>query len=402
MPIFQFRARNNRGEMVTDYVEAPDATGAREAVQSRGLFVLDVVQQAGDDGWQKLVPWLRHIPARDLVAFSRQLAVMAGATIPLVQALRTLVEQSSNVHLKAIALRLAEDVSGGSRLSQSMSSFPWVFNTFFVNMVRAGEVSGRLDETLNFLADEQEKDYDLSTKIKGAMMYPAFVIGGMIIVGFIMMVFVLPKLTELVAGIGGQLPWSTRTLIAVSNLVSGYWYLLLAGAAGLVAGATAFIKTVPGRWWWDNKKLRLPLIGTLAQRIYLVRLTRGLATLLSAGIPLTQAIGVAAQVIGNTAYADLLEKTVAEVEEGRSVTVLLAKSDVVPAMVYQMMAVGEQTGQLDSMLEKVSLFYAREVETLVQNLVRLIEPAIIILLGVAVGVVVAAVILPIFNLATQL
>ena len=402
MPVFQFRARDQQGRVMSDYIEAPDSRLAAETIQNRGWFILSVEQKHELGAYSNILPWLRHIPARDVVAFSRQLAVMAGATIPLVQALRTLVQQTTNVHLKTIASRLADDVSGGSRLSQAMSAFPWVFNTFFINMVRAGEVSGRLDETLNFLADQQEKDYDLMTKIKGAMMYPAFVIGGIVVVGFIMMVFVLPKLTEMVSGFGGQLPLATRLLIITSTIVSGYWYLLVAAAVAVVAGWFAFVRSSNGRAWWDRQKLILPVMGPLMQRIYLVRLTRGLATLLAAGIPLTQALSVAAEVVGNVTYANLLKQTVAEVEEGRSVTILLAKSEIVPAMIYQMMAVGEQTGQLDGMLDKVSNFYAREVEVLVQNLVRLIEPAIIVLLGVAVGFVVAAVILPIFNLATQL
>ena len=268
-------------------------------------------------------------------------------------------------------------------------------------MIKSGETSGKLDNVLEYLADQLEKDYDLRSKIKGAMIYPAFIISGLIGVGVVMMIFVIPKLTEMLTASGQELPITTRILIGTSDFMRGYWWLIIIMILVLVFGFRAIVKTAAGKKVKDNMVLRLPIFGKLLQRIYLVRMTRSLSTLIVGGVPLTVGLKIVNEVVGNAAYQEIIEETIKTVEDGDSVAKIFLESPIVPSLVSQMMSVGEKTGRLDDVLAKVSDFYSREIENIVSNLTSLIEPFIMVLIGVAVGGMVAAIILPMYNLANQ-
>ncbi len=400
MAFFQYRARNARGEVMQGSVEAPSENVASSILVDRGLIILSLEEK------EKLslnfdLPFLNRIKNKDIVVFSRQLAVMASASVPIVQALKILVNQTDNKRLKVIISEVADEVDGGAKLSQALGRYHKTFSDFYVAMLRSGETSGKLDEVLNYLADQQEKDYDLTSKIKGAMIYPVFILVGLTIVAIVMMVFVVPKLTAIISESGAELPIATRILIMVSNFMRHYWYILLFLVGG--GGYTLFRLTRrgPAKIYYDRLKLKIPVFGKLWQRIYLVRLTRSLSTLIVGGVPLTAALEVTADVVGNDLYKDLIKKTIKEVEDGNSVASLFLKSPEVPPLVSQMMSVGEQTGRLEQILTKITDFYAREIENLVANMVSLIEPLIMVLMGVGVGLMVAAIILPMYQLASS-
>jgi type IV pilus assembly protein PilC len=400
MPFFQYRARNSRGDVVQGAVDAPSENVASSILVDRGLIILSLTEKE-KKSLSIDFSFFNRIKTKDVVVFSRQLAVMASASVPIVQALKILVNQTHNDKLKVIISEVADEVDGGAKLSQSLGRYRKVFTDFYVAMIRSGETSGKLDEVLNYLADQQEKDYDLSSKIKGAMIYPIFILSGLVVVAIVMMVFVVPKLTAIITESGAALPFATRVLIATSEFMQQFWYVLILGIGGGVFALYKLTRQGQGKIMFDRFKLKVPVFGKLWQRIYLVRMTRSLSTLIVGGVPLTTALEVVADVVGNYMYSDLIRRTIKEVEDGNSVATLFLKSPDVPAMVSQMMSVGEQTGRLEQILTKITEFYSREVENLVNNMVSLIEPLIMILMGVGVGLMVAAIILPMYQLASS-
>lgn len=381
-------------------VDAPSENVASSILVDRGLIILSL-EEKRERGLKLSFNFLNRIKTKDVVIFSRQLAVMASASVPIVQALKILINQTANPRLKVVISEVADEVDGGAKLSKAMGKYRDIFSDFYIAMIRSGETSGKLDEVLNYLADQQEKDYDLTSKIKGAMIYPIFILSGLVVVGIVMMVFVVPKLTAIITESGAQLPFATKVLIFVSDAMRNYWYILIALFVGIVGGGGYFIKRGAGKILLDKFKLKVPIFGKLWQRIYLVRMTRSLSTLIVGGVPLTAALEVVADVVGNSLYEDIIRRTIKEVEDGNSMATLFLKSPEVPAMVSQMMSVGEQTGRLEHILSKITDFYDREIENLVTNMVSLIEPLIMVLMGVGVGIMVAAIILPMYQLASS-
>ncbi|MBU1131371.1 type II secretion system F family protein [Patescibacteria group bacterium] len=404
MPQFNYKAKNYQGEIFKGVVDAPNDEMAADVLLDKGLAVITLQGRGrlvlGKKGGFKL-PWLDKVTKKDIVIFSRQLAVMISANLPVVQALKIIVKQTEKPILKKIVSDIADEVESGAKFSAALAKHNKAFSNFFISMIKSGETSGKLDEVLEYLADQEEKDYDLISRIKGAMIYPAFIISGLILVGTVMMIFVIPQLTGMLTASGATLPLSTRILIGVSNALKNYWWIFLLIIIGGAAGFKQLIKMPRGRRAFDILKLKFPLFGRLFKMIYLTRFTQSLSTLVRGGVPLTAGLKIVSEVVGNQLYQDLIDRTIKEVEDGNSVAVVFLESDIVPRLVSQMMAVGEKTGRLDDILDKVAAFYSREITNMVANLTSLIEPFIMVLIGVAVGGMVAAIILPMYNLANQ-
>lgn len=402
MAIFNYKAKDLSGRNIRGRVEAVDEQVAANILRDKNLFVIKISRRMHFFLIDKIVEKLFHrIKVKDGVIFFRQLSVLISANIPLVQGLNILAKQTTNETFRNIVLDIADDVEGGARLSDSLSKYPQVFNNFVVSMVKSGETSGKLEEVLIYLANQQEQDYDMMSKIKGAMIYPVFVFGMLIIVGVVVMVFVIPKLTAIFVESNAKLPGTTVLLINTSNFIINFWWLLIFILAVIVIFLQIYIKTPFGRNQWDTFKLRIPVVGFLFQRIYIVRFTRSFATLITGGVVITKALEVTKEVVGNTVYQKLISKTIKEVEDGNSLVSVFSKSHYVPVMLVQMMSVGEEAGKLDMVLAKITDFYTKEVETLVKNILTLLEPLVIVLMGLGVGLLVAAVIMPIYNLASQ-
>jgi len=402
MAIFDYKAKDLEGKSVSGAVEAPSESVAQDVLKEKDLVVLSISERRRMTLFQSSFGFLKRVPRKDVVLFARQLAVMISATVPIVQALRILVRQTDNINFKIIISEIADEVDGGAKLSQTLARYPAVFSGFFVNMIRSGETTGKLDETLNYLADQQEKDYDLISKIRGAMIYPVFVMGGMLIVGVVMMIFVIPKLTEVLQEGGGQLPLSTRLLIGTSDFMQHWWWTLVLGAVGIVFIFRTYLKSDFGRVQFDHFKMRVPVFGQIFQKIYLVRFSRSLSTLVVSGIPVTKGLEIVADVVGNTTYHDLTIETIREIEAGNSIATAFVKSKDIPPMLPQMMVVGEQTGKLDLILDKLANFYAKELENLIANLTSLIEPLILVMMGGGVAVMVMSILLPMYNLSQSI
>jgi type II secretory pathway component PulF len=398
MPTYRYRARTMDSELLSGIVEAPGESEAAELLSERGLIVLSLVV-SNKKVFKGFNINIGGVNQKDLVIFSRQLAVMISATIPIVQALRILTQQTSNPIFAEKVVEIANDVDGGMKLSDAMGKHNKIFNNFFVAMIKSGETSGRLEEVLEYLADQMEKDYDLMSRIKGAMIYPALILVALVGVSILMMVYILPKMAPMLQETGAKLPLVTIWLIAVSDFLVKYWIFLVFGLLVLIGVFIFWTKSKSGKTMWDSVKIKIPIFGNLFRKIYLVRFTRSLHTLIKGGVPIAMALRITAEVVDNKAYSDLIMQTVAEVEAGNSISTLFAKSPLMPKMLSQMMIVGEKTGRIDNILEKLSDFYSREIDNLVSNLTVLIEPLILIIMGVGVAGIVAAIMLPMYKVA---
>lgn len=402
MAVYDYKAKDQKGSTVTGAVEASSEMVAADLLKERDLIVLALSERKRKTLFQSSLGFLHRVPRKEIVVFSRQLAVMISATVPIVKALRILTKQTENITFKIVISEVADEVDGGAKLSDALARYPQVFDDFFSHMIKTGETTGKLDETLNYLADQKEKDYDLTSKIKGAMIYPIFILAGLFVVGAVMMIFVIPKLTAVLEEAGAELPFSTRMLIGTSNFMQHYWWMIILFIVAAVVLYRLIQRTEAGKVRIDMIKLRIPVFGNLFKKIYLTRFARSFSNLIASGVPLARSLEIVADVIGNSIFRDLTLKTIKEVEDGNSISTVFSRSKIIPIMLPQMLTVGEQTGRIDKILNKLADFYAKEVENLVANLVSLIEPMIIALLGAAVAVLVVSILLPLYSLSTAI
>ena len=401
MPIYNYKARNIDGQIKTGAVESVSEAEASALLEEKQLIVLSLTEGIHKEkkGWNINIGRVKH---KDVVIFSRQLSVMISATVPIVQALRILAKQTSNPIFIENISEMADQVDGGMKLSNAMSKHERSFSNFFVSMVKSGETSGKLDEVLLYLADQMEKDYDLISRIKGAMIYPCFIIVGMLVVGFLMMIFVVPKMTAMLKESGQELPFLTEILITTSDFIKSYWYLIIGAVILLSIGFRIVIASKTGKLIVNKLVLKAPIFGELFKKVYIVRFSRSLSTLIKGGVPISASLAITSEVVDNEAYKKLILDTVKEVEDGNSISSLFKESNLMPPMLSQMMIIGEKTGKLDEILDKLSDFYAREIDSLVVGLTSLIEPLILMIMGVGVGGMVAAIMLPMFKVAQNM
>jgi type IV pilus assembly protein PilC len=395
---FLYKARNKEGQQKAGYVVAQDQTRAEQLLLENGLSIVSLeVEQ--ENVLEKLNPFGKSVSNKDLVLFSRQLSTLISARVPIIQSMRILQEQVTNQYLLSIIRDSIASLENGESLSLALSKHPEVFGTVYVSLVRSGEVSGSLDKSLVYLADQLEKDYELLSKVKGAMTYPIFIICALALVAGLMFKFVLPNLTSVLIEQGGTLPTVTVIIIDTSEFFNAYWWLLILGIAAIILGTRFYINTPSGRHNWDRMKISLPIIGDIFRKIYLARFARNLSTLVVGGIPIMQAMTIVGDIVNNVIYKDIILGAVTEISNGKSISEGLMDHAEFPGIVTQMVRVGEQTAQLDDILAKLATFYEKEVDAKVGTLTTLLEPLIMILLGIGVGVLVAGILLPIYNLA---
>lgn len=404
MPKFQYTARNKQNEEIEGTLEAESEAAAADTLLERELIVTNISGAGGFSLTLFVKALFNRVSKKDLAIFLRQLAILISAAIPLVQALRILSEQSTKSSLKEALSAIVDEVEGGTKLSLAFSRFPYIFNSFFVNMIRSGETSGKLDEILNYLADQQERDYELQNKIQGALSYPVFIICVMGLAAFVMMFFVLPKMLAMFQelGPGVQLPWTTQVLMASTTFTRDYWYLIIGSVVGSVVGTRIYARTENGRRVIDAMKLRIPIFGKLFRYIYVIRFTRSFGTILVGGVTVPVGLRIVKDIIGNAVFEDLITRTIRDVEDGNPISSVFMKSNEMPKMVSQMFSVGEQTGRLDDVLEKITEFYVREINATIETVITLIEPMIMVLLGVGVAIIVSGILLPMYQITASI
>ena len=394
---FTYQARTKIGDVKIGVIDASSKKAAIDLLQRDGLFVTELKKES--ESFTKMVRIFERISGKDVAMFSRQLAVMFKANVSLVESLRTIGSQFTNQSFREKILKISQDVEAGTSLSNAFAKFPDIFSSFFIAMVKAGEVSGNLSEQLTYLADYLEKNYYLSGKIKGAMVYPAMIIIVVIGVMFMLSYFVLPNLLSLLESNGAELPLVTKIVIGFTGFIRGAGGLVLLLSLVLfgVLGYR-YYKSEKGKQFFDRFLLQVPIFKSLLKMVYLDRFADNLSTLISGGIPITQALEITANIVGNVVYKEIILKTRDGVRRGQTMSsILFNYPGIFPPMFTQMILVGEQTGSLDKSLSTLVVFYQKETERAIDAMLALLEPILIIILGVIVGGVVAAVMIPLYS-----
>lgn len=400
---FKYQAKNKQGELQVGFVEAGNRDAAITVLTSHELFILSLVSADGSHWYDAITRRFTGVKSKDMVVFARQLATLLGARLPLTEALRTLQNQTAHPELKRVTQQIAEDITSGLSFSQALERHKDVFPNFYVSMVHSAEVIGNLEEVSGFLADYMEKEYEIVSKARSAMIYPGIVLGLFGIVGFLMVSFVFPQLGPVFAESGVQLPWYTSALLNTGNFFGTWWPVVLLVVAFAGTAVVAYADTVEGKALWDELKLRFPLLKKVFLPLTLTRLSNAIAMLLKGGVPMTQALEIAGQSVSNVLYQDLLADIADDVRQGTALSQAMSKyPDYFPPLVSQMVVVGEATGQLDKMFARLANFYGRDADTTVANLVDLIQPTLMIVVGLLVGLLFASILIPLYRLTATI
>ena len=399
MAQFSYTAMDAKGAATSGEIEGDNKGAVASTLRNRGLTVLDLNEVKKGLGQLDIMAPFQTIKGKDLTVFSRQFSTMINAGLAMLRALTVLEEQTENPKLAKIIGEVRGDVEAGIALSDALEKHPKVFSRLYTSMVRAGEIGGVLDEVLNRLAEQLEKDDNIRRIIKSAMVYPVLIAVFAIVVLFGMILFLIPVFAKMFADMGGKLPLLTRIMMSASDITRGYWYIVFPALIGLFIGVRKLKATDKGTAFWDRVKLHLPMgIGEITRKMAVARFSRTLGTLVASGVPILQAIEITGRSAGNVVIERAMIGVGAAVKEGETISGPLAKAKVFPEMVVQMLSVGEETGSLDHMLNKVADFYEAEVDASVKSLTSILEPIMMIGVGAIVGTVVISMYLPIFNI----
>lgn len=396
---FKYNARTKAGEMQLGYVEAVSRDAAYGILNGHELYILSLEAVKIPKIYASLLNFLQRVKRVDLVVFTRQFAAMLQADMPLSDTLDALYAQTRNQTLKEVVFEMGADVNAGLSLSQALEKHSNVFSEFYINLIHSAEVTGRVDEVMNFLADYLEKELILVNKVRNAMIYPAFILGLFMIVGGILVGVVFPQLGPIFRDAGVQLPIFTRALLATGNFLADWWLAVIIGAVVAFIIVIDYFRGLEGKVVFSQISVKLPLFGNLFRKIYVSRFAEGLSVLIKGGIPISQAIEISGHTIANIVYKEIIHDVAERVRGGELFSQAISRTSFYfPPLVSQMIAVGEKTGKLEEMLGRVATFYTREVNDVVGNLVELIQPALMIVMGVLVGLLFASVLLPIYSL----
>lgn len=399
--LFNYEAVDNTGAKKNGSIDAINVDVAIASLQRRGL-VLTHIQEAGTPSsfLAKNISLFDRVSNKDVVILSRQLSTLFEAQVSALRVFRLLGAETENRVLASKLQVIADDLQGGNSISAALAKHPKIFSEFYVSMVKSGEESGKLNDVFQYLADYLDRTYELSSKVKGALIYPAFVIVTFITVMILMFTMVIPKISGILTESGVTLPIYTRVILGISNFLVAYGFVLL--GLLIIAGFFffRFIRTPGGSAAFDRFKLGVPYVSSLYRKLYLSRLADNMNTMLSSGIPMVRALELTSNVINNSVYRDLLANSVEAVKGGKTLSEALSEdSQAIPGIMVQMMKVGEETGEMGSILKTMANFYTREVATAVDSLVSLIEPAMIVVLGGGVAILLASVLVPIYSIA---
>ena len=400
---FKYQAKTKEGVTQVGFVEASDRDSASTILASHDLFVMSVVADHPPGALDALTGLIGRVGRKDLIVFTRQLATLLEARLPLNNALKILHEQTTNERLKEAILQVADDVDAGISFSQAMERQASIFPDYYIEMVRAAEITGNLNEVAAFLADYTEKEGDLASKAASALVYPGIVVGLFVVVAFILLTFVYPSLGGVFAENGVALPWYTQVLLNVGNFLNKWWIAVVVAAVALAAVAINYFQTAEGVAMLDEAKIRLPIVKKVYLPVIMARFGNSAALLVHGGIPIAQALEIIGHMVGNVLYRDVVHDIAEDVRQGELLSASIAKYPTFfPPLISQMVAVGETTGKIEDMFTRLSGIYTREADETTNNLVDLIQPLLIIGIGVMVGLLFASVLIPIYNLTENI
>jgi len=398
--LFDYKVVTKEGKEQLGQIDTTNRDAAISSLQQRGFVVVSVTDALDEKNiFKRNIAFFDKVAQKDIVMMSRQLAALFEAQVSAVKAFTLLANNSENAMLRRTLQNVATDIKGGMLMSDSMNQYPEVYSQFFVNMVRAGEESGKLTDTFLYLADYLERNYELTSRTQNALVYPAFVVVTFIVVVVLMLTMVIPRLSQIILETGQAIPIYTKIVIALSNFFVNYGVFLLI----LVVIGGVFLwrstRSTKGKARIDRFKVDMPWFGRLFRMVYLSRIADNMNTMLSAGIPVVRALEITRDVVDNQIYGSIIDSAVESVKGGESISRAFARHEEIPAIMVQMIQVGEETGSLGSILDTLSRFYKREVNNTVDTLIGLIEPAMIVGLGIAVGFLITSILLPIYNIA---
>ena len=400
---FTYKARTQEGRSQGGVIEANSRQAALEVLQRHHLtaFSLDEIKS----GLSLLteIKVFSGVKKKDIVTFFRSFSSLFEAGVPMVESLRILADQTQNKSFRSMIIEIVDKIDGGMKLSQALSYYPDTFSDFQVNMLKSGETSGALQKTLLYLADYTEREYQLRADIRNAMLYPAFIMTVFITAFFILMIFVVPRLSEIITQLGGKdkLPLITRVLLTTSKFTNDWLIgILLVLACGIGLGIY-FFHTPRGRRWWDNAQLRIPIFKTIFRQIYQTRFADNLSTLIRGGIPIIEAISISANIVNNSVYESLIRKIGEEVKAGNTIESVVRLHEEFSPLLVQMIAVGERSGRLEDSLKRVADFFQKEIDRSITGLTILIEPLLIVIMGIGVGILVASIMIPIYSIVSS-
>lgn len=402
--LFTYKAIDKNGSKQEGTIDAVSRDVAISSLQRRELSITSI-EEAPEDGKSLLgknITFFDGVTNRDVVLLSRQISTLFEAQVSALRVFRLLATEAEKPFLGRVLTEVGDDLQSGSPISKSLQKHPKVFSSFYVNMVKAGEESGKLDETFAYLADYLDRSYEVANKAKNALVYPAFVIATFVVVMILMMTMVIPRISSILTDAGQEIPIYTQIVIAISNFFVNYGVFLL---IVLIVGGVflaRYMRTPEGKAAFGSLEISVPYVGDLYKKLYLSRIADNLATMLGSGISVVQATEVTAAVVGNSVYAEILSNVAVAVKGGGTVSAALEKRKEVPGIMVAMIRIGEETGELGSILKTLARFYQREVTTSVDTLVSLIEPIMIVTLGLGVGVILASVLVPIYNLSSAI
>jgi len=394
---FNYQARTKKGDVYVGAVEASSEESAVAILGERGLYVT-FLEEAATPVFARRIEFFGRITKKDIVLFSRQLAIMFRSRVSLIESLRVLSLQTKNADFKEKIFKISEEVEGGTAFSQALARYPKIFSSFYVAMIKSGEASGKLAEVLNYLADHLEREYHLTAKAKGALIYPCLVVIVALLVLTLLIFFVLPNLIEVLEASGQSFPTSTKIVIALADFFRSWWWLIVLLIIVLISFFLKYRSTASGRNFFDRMSLKMPILGLFLQMIYLARFAENLSTLISSGLPIAQALEIVGDIIGNVSYKEVILKTREEVKKGEMISSTLSRvPELFPPVFIQMVLVGEKTGTLDTTLMHIVDFYQKEVDRTIDNILAILEPALIIFLGFIVAGLMLSILMPLYQ-----
>lgn len=399
--LFLYKAINRLGEREEGEIEAFSQDAAIVALQNRGLAVSSVKSKEEDDGdILKKIPFLNKVSNKEIVILSRQLAILFQSQVSALRIFKLIATEAENITLRKHMLEVVNDLQGGAAISAALAKHPDLFSDFYVNMIKSGEESGHIDQSFSYLADYMDRTYEVTSKAKNALIYPAFVIFTFIAVMVLMFTVIIPKISLIIKESSQEIPLYTKIVFWVSDLFVYNWVYMVMGLCLLLIGLIWYGRTEEGKRYISNARLSIPYLGDLYQKLYLSRFSDNMSTMVLSGIPMLKAIEVTASLIDNQIYKEILNQSLVKVKAGQALSVALSDKEEIPNILVQMIKVGEESGELGNILQTMSKFYQREVMNAVDTLVGLIEPVMIVGLGVGVGILLASVLMPIYNIAS--
>jgi type IV pilus assembly protein PilC len=397
---FFYRAKNSLGDMREGRIEATTKDAAATMLQGKGLVPILVEEEKEVSEILKAVQHLwEGISLREVSVFYRQMATLIGAKVSIITSMRAVADQTENIYLRTVIWGMVDDLEDGMPFSEAMAKNPSVFEALAVSMVKAGELSGNLERSIMFLADNAEKNFELNSKIKSALFYPGFVLSASVIIGFLVFTLVLPKLTAVFKDMKVEIPWYTKVLMDAGTFMSQYWWVVLFFLAAIVIGALYYVKTEEGKKEWDVIKMKIPIVGNVFKFVYIARFSENLAVLLTGGIPIVRALVIISGVVDSTTYEAVILRAADEVKKGGTMSSVFARSPYFPPIVSQMIKIGEDSGKIDEVLMHIAVFYGKETDRITRNLSTMMEPILISFLGIGVAGLVFSILMPIYNLS---